>query len=138
MGGVDRCDQLRGTFSMEKAMRSRFWYKKLFLGIFGVVLSNAFVLWRSSIKSIKSNKCLHFEFYNGLTEALLGTMEVRRQSAAVNNEARLNAGMQHFLVKVSEGEAKGKRAHDRCVWCKAKGSCSCDVCHVFLCSPSTA
>jgi hypothetical protein len=40
MGGVDRCDQIRGTFSMdpEKALRTRFWYKKLFLGILGVAL----------------------------------------------------------------------------------------------------
>jgi hypothetical protein len=64
MGGVDRCDQIRGTFSMEKALRTRLWYKKLFLGILqlGVVLSNAYVLWPTQVRNPQKQRDLHDEF----------------------------------------------------------------------------
>ena len=142
MGGVDRCDQLRGTFSMEKAQRTRFWYKKLFLGIFGVALSNAYVLWRTQVRSAKSKKDLHFEFYNGLANALCGQAEMRQQKPAESDEVRLSRGKQHFLEKPPEDELKAKRAHERCALCFRQGrdsrcSCRCDTCMVYLCSPNT-
>jgi hypothetical protein len=141
MGGVDRCDQIRGTFSMEKALRTRFWYKKLFLGIFGVVLSNAYVLWRSQIRD-KKKRDLHFEFYNGLMNALCGQAEVRHQKPAESDCVRLSVGKQHFLEKVESTDVKVKKVHYRCTMCWRQGkesrcSCRCDTCMVYLCAPST-
>jgi hypothetical protein len=141
MGGVDRCDQIRGTFSMEKALRTRFWYKKLFLGIFGVVLSNAYVLWRTQVRNPKKQRDLHYEFYNGLMNTMCGQAEVRQQRPQGNDEVRLNNSVQHFLEKVVD-EKKGKVVHARCVMCsrvnvESRACCRCDKCMVFLCSPHT-
>ena len=41
MGGVDQMDQLRANYPFERVIRSNLWYKKLYLGIFGIALNNA-------------------------------------------------------------------------------------------------
>jgi hypothetical protein len=41
MGGVDHMDQLRATYPIEGAFRQNKWYKKLFMGIFGIAVTNA-------------------------------------------------------------------------------------------------
>ena len=41
MGGVDQMDQLRASYPFERVIRSNLWYKKLYLGIFGIALNNA-------------------------------------------------------------------------------------------------
>jgi hypothetical protein len=127
---------------MEKALRTRFWYKKLFLGIFGVVLSNAYVLWRTQVHDPKKARDLHYEFYNSLMCALCGQAEVRQQKPAENEAVRLSRGKQHYLEKVNNDDMKSKRAHERCAICSRLGrdtrcSCRCDTCMVFLCSPNT-
>ena len=45
MGGVDRLDQLRGTYNLEDTLKTKYWYKKLFMGLFGMGLTNAYILW---------------------------------------------------------------------------------------------
>jgi hypothetical protein len=127
---------------MEKAVRTRFWYKKLFLGIFGVVLSNAYILWRSQPAcNVKGRAELHHEFYNKLMQQLCGAAPERRTSQpAHSDELRLNVGVQHYLEKVETD--KQSRAHNRCVMCvrngkEARTCLRCDKCKVFLCGPHT-
>ena len=40
MGGVDQMDQLRAVYPFERVLRSALWYKKLYMGIFGIALNN--------------------------------------------------------------------------------------------------
>jgi len=44
MGGVDQIDQLRATYPMERVLRTNIWYKKMYLGLFGIALANGYTL----------------------------------------------------------------------------------------------
>jgi hypothetical protein len=41
MGGVDQMDQLRAVYPFERTIKSALWYKKLYMGLFGIALNNA-------------------------------------------------------------------------------------------------
>ena len=47
MGGVDLFDFLRNRYSIERIFRCNFWYKKLALGLLGMIATNAYIYWLS-------------------------------------------------------------------------------------------
>ena len=146
MGGVDRCDQLRGTFSMEKVLKTKYWYKKLWLGVMGVMLANAYLLWKSSLHQAAKKTNFHFEFLNSLMGSLMGPPlhGLRQTPPAQSDELRLNNDVAHYLEKMPDASPskKQKQKSLRCVLCQREGlesrtSCRCDRCLVSLCSPHT-
>ena len=68
MGGVDLHDQIRGVYSVEDVVRTKFWYKKLFLGLLGISLTNAFLLWKNIRGPAVSST--HVEFMDRLIGSL--------------------------------------------------------------------
>ena len=78
MGAVDLQDQLRGVYSVEKVLRTKFWPKKLFLGLLRITTTNAFILWRGPDK-----KKTHDMFMQELLQKMLvqgSDMPARRVS----------------------------------------------------------
>jgi hypothetical protein len=71
MGGVDRCDQLRGNYSVEAAIKTGFWYKKCFFGILGITVANAYIIWREGGERA-SKKYAHSLFMQELFQSLVG------------------------------------------------------------------
>ena len=146
MGGVDRQDQLRQYYALEKCCRTKFWPFKLFLGLLGIVLANAFILWRSFRGAMGTSKRSHAVFIEELMVDLTtkGDKEKRnnraRDAAGGNVEGRLSRDPPHFLcmmelVPNKHGKARGLR----CILCSLRNQDSrtrleCDQCHVPLCS----
>lgn len=145
MGGVDLCDQMRGTYSFEKAYRTKFWYKKLFLGILGLACNNAFVMYKlsnplglsSTGKRVRGRQ--HADFMTELQGALFQEGErVKIRVMADDPASRLSwrNGVMHAPVRAD--------ARKRCMWCKSRGVCNdagrapdtwseCCACEASLC-----
>ena len=65
MSGVDISDQLRASYAIEKVLKTKFWYKKLFLGLLSVAVTNAYILCRCANPDLT-----HAEFMVGLVTEL--------------------------------------------------------------------
>jgi hypothetical protein len=139
MGGVDRCDQLRGSYSVEAAIKTGFWYKKCFFGIFGIAVSNAYILWREGGERMRKNQ-IHSHFMQELFQALVGAPREESRAhttpAPPPNVVRLQKDPGHYPER-AEGEKDSKKL---CVYCKAIGlkrktRLCCDQCKQPLCSP---
>ena len=80
MLGVDKCDQMRGSYSPQR--RSSKPWKALFFWTVDIACVNAFALWQewSGMKEIKTASRLEFQRY--LVEELLGVVP---GGANVNN-----------------------------------------------------
>lgn len=145
MGGVDRLDQIRGTYSLEKVVRTKFWYKKLFLGLMGTALANAFILWKhANIEAGYKAFLPHSQFQQELFRSLLkpaGARVTPAKSAGLH--VRLSLEPPHYLKLRGGAPGKVRPARARCAWCRQNGgvenrsSLACDRCDVFLCGPHT-
>jgi hypothetical protein len=131
MGGVDSGDCLRSTYCIEKVVKVNFWYKRLFLGLVGFMIMNAYVLYRCCAN--KPSRGLHRAFTLECVYELLGCQG--------GNPFGQKEGEQHFLEPNPKNK-KGKIRNLTCILCSAenrmhRGTCSCSVCKVPLCCPST-
>jgi hypothetical protein len=132
MGGVDRCDQVRNAYNVEGAMKSKYWYKKVFFGLLGMAVGNAFIVWRIGEGRGKGE---HAFFMQELFESLVGrskgpSARVRDAPPLPPDEVRLQQ-CPHFHEAISDGRQL------RCRYCNRKVLLQCDTCKQPLCSPST-
>jgi hypothetical protein len=139
MGGVDRCDQLRGSYSMEAAIKTGFWYKKAFLGIYGIGVSNAYICWRTGGARERKRQG-HSAFMQELFESLVGSPREQNRAHVTpippSDQVRLQRDPPHFFERSTDGKDSKKL----CVYCKATGAkhktrLCCDQCKQPLCSP---
>jgi hypothetical protein len=56
MGGVDLGDQLRSAAKIEKTFGTKKWHHKLFLGLFAMAMTNAFILYKTFNSDASSRK----------------------------------------------------------------------------------
>ena len=135
MGGVDRCDQLRGSYNVEASVKTCFWYKKCFFGVVGIAVGNAFIIWRAGAEREK-NKHAHSLFMQELFQALVGAPREGSRAHTTPipppDQVRLQRDPGHYPER-----GEGKKL---CVYCKASGAKSktrlcCDQCKQPLCSP---
>ena len=134
MGGVDRCDQIRNAYNVEGAMKSKFWYKKVFFGLLGMAVGNAFIIWRIGEGR---GKDMHANFMRELFESLVGPTRAPQGPSRQRDvpppppeEVRFQRDCQHFHVYNSE------KRQLRCRYCNRKTRLCCDQCKQPLCSPS--
>jgi hypothetical protein len=147
MGGVDRQDQLRQYYALEKCCRSKFWPFKLFLGILGIVLANAFILWRYFRVGLKRSQASHAVFIEELMVALTtkGDDAIPRRynrivAALGDVPPRLRRDPPHFATAIDLVVNKhNKKRGIRCKLCSLRGDdCrrrtkyECDQCHTPL------
>ena len=85
MGGVDHCDQLRATYPLEDIFRTQRWYKKLYLGLFGIALTNAYILWTASANS-KDEAGNHELFMLDIQMYLIHSVEPEEVEPGVEDE----------------------------------------------------
>ena len=48
MGGVDKCDQYKSNYDIER--KSRKWWKKVFLRMFELAVINSYIVYRALVK----------------------------------------------------------------------------------------
>ena len=134
MGGVDRCDQVRNAYNVEGAMKTKFWYKKVFFGLFGMSVGNAFIIWRIGEGRGKGE---HARFMQELFETLVRSKRASQAPPPVSrqhlppppsDEVRLQRNPPHFP------ESTPDRRQLRCSYCKRKARVQCDQCKQPLCS----
>jgi hypothetical protein len=117
MGGVDHNDQLRATYPIEDIFKSRRWYKKLYLGLFGMACTNAYILWNLFCKeSGLGEKVTHEWFMLDLSEHLLDP-EVAEVPVHAHGEARVH---EPSFYKSADGEKE--------TWCTQTTQPRCKVC----------
>jgi hypothetical protein len=140
MGGVDRCDQLRGSYCMESAIKSSFWYKKCFFGLLGISVSNMYIIWLTGGDRIKKSY-VHSIFMEELFESLVGDPRQNNRAHITPppppDQVRLKRDPPHFCERPA---SEGKDSKKHCVYCKAVGvkkltRLICDQCKQPLCSP---
>lgn len=132
MGGVDLFDFLRNKYSTEKIFRCNFWYKKLALGLLGMLQTNAYIYWRAHTPQVTRD--VHRTFYKELCTSLLHVGNVP-DGAVADLPTGVDEKAAHCLRKI-EGRP-------RCAWCSYEGRhrvqtrTACPTCQVGLCNPST-
>ena len=147
MGGVDRCDQLRGTFSMDKVIKTKFWYKQLFFGILGLAMANAYTIFhimhpdaihRTFVKSLQQGLFLEGVARGGLEKF----KKVKRASVSTGERGRLSEYETHHLRRQEDDNALKRQL--RCRLCGRIGKrhltwLECTTCDppVPLCGPTT-
>ena len=130
MGGVDLFDFLRNKYSIEKIFRCNFWYKKLGLGLLGMLQTNAYIYWREHNPQVKRDH--HKHFFKELCASLLADFSVQSPSGDVADEPML-ARADHCLRKTN--------GRPRCSWCSYNGKhrvqarVVCPTCEIGLCNP---
>lgn len=142
MGGVDLCDQLRGTYNMEKAYRTKFWYKKLFLGILGMAVTNAFILYKNYLPTQVTSTggrvrgALHATF----TRELQSGLYLKGQKAKVRVAADDAVDRQSWKTGIFHHPVRDPEDRIRCVMCHLRGMrhdtyVYCAACRHYLCAP---
>ncbi|XP_033126654.1 piggyBac transposable element-derived protein 4-like [Anneissia japonica] len=98
MGGVDRADQLRSYYCVDR--KSRRWHMRLFWHIFDTTVTNAYIIhkeWQFRNK-VPPTSLIMFRYY--LAEQLMGDFSSRqrvgRPAAALS--MRVNASHEHVIV----------------------------------------
>ena len=130
MGGVDLFDFLRNRYSIERIFRCNFWYKKLALGLLGMIATNAYIYWLSYNSHVKRDA--HKRFFKELCASLLAESALAPIGADTDEPSSGSAD--HCLRKVTTGRP-------RCAWCTYNGErrvqtrVMCLTCEVGLCSP---
>ena len=71
MGGVDIADQLRDYYGFDHWSRQRKWWWSIFLWAMGVLLVNAYVLYKEYMHSIGKQLMSRYEFRKSITLAWL-------------------------------------------------------------------
>ena len=114
-------------------MKSKFWYKKVFFGLLGMAVGNAFIIWRIGEGRGKGEHALFMqELFNSLVDHTKDPSKVQRAHAPPPppDEVRLQRDAPHFP------EGTLDRRQLRCTYCKRKARVQCDTCKQPLCSPS--
>jgi hypothetical protein len=144
MGGVDLMDQLRAAYPIEGTMRKNKWYKKLYMGIFGIAVTNAcvptlplfllsrasivflflltrrarrYILYKSYRDSSQGPKVSHNKFMKELNQWLLEDAD----SGSDDERARSSRMPQgaHSDHRVHEAGVERSREQPRCAYCVA-------------------
>jgi hypothetical protein len=109
MGDVDLNDQMRSTYAMENTFKSRRWYKKLYLGLFGIACTNAFILSKiSKNMSTLTHENFQLELSSYLVHAMGEEAQVDPNMADEEPEEHLpvyhqneDTGVKHDWVKMT-------------------------------------
>lgn len=137
MGGVDKADQLRGSYGVNR--RSRKWWHRLFWGFMDITFINAYVIYCKMFEKVPT-----LEFRRKISLGLISMNEPkkgrkslkpiakrRKYNYSVSDEIRLgNLGKHWVVYEPNRG---------RCEMCSTKAIQSrphskCSACGVFLCS----
>ncbi len=117
MGGVDRGDQLRGYYSCRT--KSKKFYKYVFMFLFDVAITNAYILYKHAnahpkLKNIK-------EFRLQLAKKLIAQYCSRRRAGRTGG-AIVPLQLQHFPLKDWTAPCPSKRRRGRCSHCSERGN----------------
>ena len=144
MGGVDRSDQLRSYYSVNRS--SHKWYRYIFWFIFKVVLGNSFIVDKEKVN--RSGRRTLCEFRMALAQQLIAGFSSRsdqkkRSQRALSLEGCIGPenSASHFISR-----REGRKRH--CVQCKKDGrktaiNCAketiyeCAQCGVALCKETS-
>lgn len=137
MGGVDKCDQLLGTYKCSR--KSKKWYIKVYWHIFDALLTNAHIVYK--LKHPNTRMDLK-TFRETLVEQIVAKYKPKiRQNTSesqIYNELNINTRRSgHKLIKIPATE-NCSYPTKRCVSCYAKGvrknvRVICEKCKVALC-----
>jgi hypothetical protein len=117
MGGVDHNDQLGASYPLEDVLKTRRWYKKLYLGLFGLSITNAFILWNLNCRDGLGEVISHEDFMLTVQDHLLATDSVDEEHCEVVDAAA------HRPIFYRDRETK--KRYD---WCSLKHQPRCKVC----------
>lgn len=136
--GVDRNDQLRGSnYGLALHFRAMKYTVKMFLGMWDLVLSNSFIMWRTLHPK---DKKAHRTWFNRLAQELV---DYNPYDEPVHYFETPEVKMLHRLVPFAfgSGNRKGnrrlKRKQAECPMCstilkRKRSSCGCMECNVAL------
>ena len=148
MGGVDTSDQMLQYYSVFRKT-TKYW-RKLFLHLFNMIITNAFILQK---KYGTNDKLNHYDFRLSLVYALLDEAveapkpQGRGRKVNVDEESVTRLSGRHFPdhIPAKEGAKRARPARD-CAACNAafhdregfkrkQTTFMCKVCNVALCVP---
>ena len=135
MGGVDRGDQLRGYYLPK--IKSRKFYKYIANFLFGVALTNSFILLKISHPNVKTTLK---QFQELLATQLIGEYCSRKKAGRVSHLMK-PLPILHFPAK-KQSTINSERKRGRCslYWERNHRSDTqwfCNECGVWLCHPGT-
>ena len=136
MGGVYHGDQLRGYY--QSNFKSRKFYKYIANFLFGVVITNSYILF--SLNNPGNNNCIK-SFREKLALQLLGSYCSRKMAGMCGGQYLPQLAIQHFPRKSGDNNACKKRG--KCTICLSnKNRCDtlwlCRECKVWLCHTGTS
>jgi len=112
MGGVDRHDKLRSTFSLGKRHKFRKYYVKLVLFLVDVALTNAWIYYKMANENVGEKYGDRADFYINLAKELLRDDIDFEAKYKVNTTRRLGATRRtnNCDSEESQGESNGERS----------------------------
>ena len=141
--GVDRNDQLRGSnYGLSLHFRAKKYTVKMFLGLWDLVLSNSFIIWR--ILHPRDRK-RHRKWFDQVARALLEYNPDGEPEYRMPGEVK--AKQPHLLTPFAFGKATRRGNHGlerkqaECAMCstrlkRKRTTCGCQTCNVALCRGS--
>ncbi len=133
MGGVDRGDQLRGYY--QSNFKSRKFYRYIAHFLFGVAVTNSFILYKLNNPGIKHINIKSFR--EKLALQLTENYCTRQKAGRCGGQYLTLLSVQHFPRKF-ESTAGTERKREKCTSCLRKKQCKntqwfCPECKVWLC-----
>ena len=135
MGGVDRFDQLRGTFNVGRYSKKA--WKYLFYFLLNAAITNSWILYKQT--STRSKKAFnHLRFRHELAVELLRNFHGRRSNLALT-KSLANVNHKHVLFNINRArrcrmhnkyQPNGKTKKETKTGCRACNLILCFECHV--------
>lgn len=131
--GVDRNDQLRGKgYGLATTFRAAKYTVKLFMGLFDIVLSNAWILWRNiHTKQYK----MHRQFYRNVFDYLIHWDPLKERQAPIPSTSKTTCD--HILRRLGQTKS-GNPSFGTCPMCntpthkRKRTRFACPTCNVPL------
>ena len=155
MGGVDMNDQLRlARYSVQQSYHFRKWYKSVYLGLFDLACTNAYILWSTFHQNdrYKSQQMSHGEFLEKLAnECVNATHETiylrrsrsrqkRKGSEAASSKRRQSGTMGHVIQKTKrtkrDSQGSLRLVGRDCKVCKIEGKRRSTIYECATCNPN--
>ena len=121
MAGVDRHDEYRMMYSVQKAFKFRKWFKQAFLGLFDMMLVNMFIV----LKQLQDgcSNVTHYDFLRQLAVVLIHVTQKdldNRQHTRPTRTASHNTPQAHRPKPTPSKSASGTKLHS--VQCACPGA----------------
>lgn len=139
MGGVDKSDQMKGTYAFDRRSRTKY-YLRVFFDLLDTAMVNGWITHNMVQKAANRRQLDHLEFQQSVVKGLLGSYNTRRNNAPTAPVKRRNVMSVTTARQLSAPQhlPEFNQVRKRCRMCTANGldhrsQVSCVSCGAYFC-----